>query len=83
MARQYSWSKDRPKKPDVDPIYLELANALIRDSRSVYAKANISGLSPATINNWQQMKVRRPQGASMQMCAKALGFRIALVKDTK
>lgn len=82
MAKKEKWSKDRPVKPDVDPLYLELVEALQRDRRSMYAKANVSGLSQATLNNWVKRKVRRPQGVSMQMCAKALGLKITLVEDT-
>lgn len=73
------WDRDRPVKPDVDPLYLEVTNLMKMDSRSTYAKANVSGLSTATINNWCKFKVRRPQSVSLQMAAKMLGYEITLV----
>lgn len=70
----------RPKKPDVDPLYLQIVRKLREDKRSTYAKAQVSGLSPATLRNWQERKVRRPQGVSLQMAARMLGYEIRLVE---
>ena len=73
----------RPVKPDVDPLYLKVVDLLARDRRSTHAKAAVSGLSTATLNNWALLKVRRPQSVSLQMAARALGYRLELVRDRK
>ena len=73
----------RPVKPDVDPLYLKVRTLLARDRRSTFAKAAVSGLSQATLTNWAQLRVRRPQSVSLQMAARALGYRLELVRDRK
>lgn len=70
------WSKDRPQKPDRDPMLEDLVELLAADKRSNFAKANVSGLSPATFKNWQNGKVRRPQSVSVQMAYKMLGYEL-------
>lgn len=75
-----SWPKDRPSKPDIDPLYSEIVRLIRDDNRSRYAKACVSGLSPSTLKNWEDGKVRRPQGVSLQMAAQMLGYNIELVK---
>lgn len=77
------WDKERPEKPAVDPLLDDLLHLLERDGRSTYAKANVSGLSTATINNWQNRKVRRPQAVSLQMAFKALGYELKPVPIDK
>lgn len=72
------WSPQRPERPEVDPIYLEVLQLLERDQRSVWTKANESGLSTTTIYNWQRHKTKRPSGVSLQMAARLLGRRIVL-----
>lgn len=78
MTKQPKWDRDRPVKPDVDPLYLQITSMIQQDTRSTYAKANVSGLSTATINNWCKHKVKRPQSVSLQMAAKMLGYQITL-----
>lgn len=82
MSKRPNWSKDRPQKPDVDPMLEDLVDALNRDKRSNFAKANVSGLSPSTLKSWQNGKVRRPQGVSMQMAYRMLGYELKPVKIT-
>lgn len=72
------WSPRRPERPEVDPLYVQLLRLLERDQRSVWAKADVSGLSTSTIRNWQKGKVKRPSGVSLQMAARMLGKRIRL-----
>ena len=72
------WSPSRPERPDVDPLYLEVLSLLERDKRSVWQKANASGLSTTTIYNWQRHKTKRPSGVSLQMAAAMLGKKITL-----
>ena len=74
-----SWSKDRPVKPAVDPLYLELVDLIEKDPRSTWAKANVSGLSPATISNWTMRRVKHPQASSLQLAARMLGYDIGLI----
>lgn len=74
------WPKGRPQKPDVDPLYREIVKLMAKDPRSRHAKAVVSGLSPATLKNWEKRAVRRPQGVSLQMAAKMLGYDIKLVE---
>lgn len=70
------WDKERPEKPAVDPLLDDLLHLLERDGRSTYAKANVSGLSEATLNNWAKRKVKRPQAVSMQMAYRMLGYEL-------
>jgi len=73
------WNKNRPTKPIVDPLYKQIVKFLLQDNRSTYAKANVSGLSQSTLNNWIKGKVRRPQSVSLQMAADMLGKKLTLV----
>lgn len=72
------WSASRPVRPEVDDIYLQIRQYLLRDTRSTWEKANMSGLSTTTIRNWETNKVKHPQGTSLQMAARLLGKRIIL-----
>jgi hypothetical protein len=69
----------RPRKPDVDPLLTEMVDLLDRDPRSRHAKAAVSGLSSATLKNWAEGRVRRPQAVSLQLAAQMLGYRLSLV----
>lgn len=83
MSKKVYWSKDRPQKPDRDPMLDDLLPLLAMDKRSNFAKANVSGLSPSTLRNWQSGSTRRPQGVSLQMAFKMLGYRLQPVPDNK
>jgi hypothetical protein len=72
------WSPSRPERPEIDPLYLEVRRLLERDKRSVWVKADVSGLSTTTIYNWQKHKTKRPSGVALQMAARMLGRRIRL-----
>jgi len=72
------WSPHRPERPETDPIHVELMRLMDRDNRSVWQKANESGLSTTTIYNWQKHKTKRPTGVSLQMAAAFLGKKIVL-----
>lgn len=72
------WSPSRPQRPEVDPLYSELLQLFERDQRSVWEKANASGLSTSTIYNWQKHRTKRPSAISLQMAAAMLGKRIRL-----
>lgn len=52
-----TWSKDRPQKPNRDPMLDDLVELLVADKRSTFAKANVSDLSPSTLKNWENGKV--------------------------
>lgn len=71
-----NWSKDRPQKPELDPLLEDLLPLLRADRRSTFAKANVSGLSPSTLKNWQNNKVRRPQSVSLQMAFRMLCYEL-------
>ena len=71
-----TWSKDRPQKPNRDPMLDDLVELLVADKRSTFAKANVSGLSPSTLKNWEKGKVNRPQSVSMQMAYRMLGYEL-------
>lgn len=71
-----AWSKDRPQRPDRDPMLDDLLPLLASDKRSNFAKANVSGLSPSTLRNWENGKVRRPAGVSLQMAYRMLGYEL-------
>jgi hypothetical protein len=73
------WSPSRPKRPETDPIHVEIMKLMQSDPRSVWQIANESGLSTTTIYNWQNHKTKRPTGVSLQMAAKFLGKKIKLV----
>ncbi len=83
MSRKPHWSKDRPQKPEVDPLLDDLVEAMTKDKRSTFAKANVSGLSPATLKNWERRKVRHPQSVSVQMAYRMLGYELRPVKMRK
>jgi hypothetical protein len=72
------WSPYRPERPDIDPLYEELVGMFNSDDRSVWDKANDSGLSTTTIYNWRKGKTKRPSGVSLQMAAAMLGRKIRL-----
>ena len=78
MKKHRLWSPSRPMRPEVDPLYSSLLRLLEQDQRSVWQKANDSGLSTTTIYNWQRGKVKRPSGVSLQMAAKMLGKKIKI-----
>lgn len=79
MSKQV-WSKNRPIKPDSDPLLKQIVPLLQRDNRSNYAKANVSGLSPTTFRNWTRGKVKHPQAVSVAMAARMLGYELKLVR---
>lgn len=76
MSKKPQWSKDRPQKPEIDPMLADLREALAADRRSTFAKANVSGLSPSTINDILNHKTRRPQAVTYQMAYKMLGYEL-------
>lgn len=76
MSSKIKWSKDRPQKPNRDPMLDDLLPLLVADPRSNFAKANVSGLSSSTLKNWVDGKVNRPQGVSLQMAYKMLGYEL-------
>lgn len=70
----------RPVKPDRDPLLAELMVTMAKDPRTRNAKANVSGLSNATLKNWETGKTRRPQALSLQMAYRMLGYELRPVK---
>ena len=78
--RKVKWSKDRPVRPDVDPLLAKLRVSLVMDKRTYYAKANTSGLAPATIRNIEDGTTRRPQGVTIQMAYRMLGYELKPVR---
>jgi hypothetical protein len=78
--RKVKWSANRPVKPDIDPLLTKLRAELVLDRRSFYAKANTSGLAPATIKNIQDGTTRRPMGVTIQMAYRMLGYELKPVR---
>ena len=74
------WSPDRPKRPDYDPMLPDLRAALLRDNRSTFAKANVSGLAPSTIQKIERSITRHPQGTTLQMAWRMLGYDLKPIK---
>jgi hypothetical protein len=78
--KKIKWSKDRPTRPDTDPMLSSLRLRLSKDDRSFYAQANSCGLAPSTLQNIVNGKTRRPQGVTIQMAYRMLGYEIKAVK---
>ena len=78
--KRVNWSKDRPVKPDHDPMLMDLRSLLANDKRTYYGMANASGLAPATLQNIVNGKTRRPQGVTIQMAYAMLGYRLKPVR---
>lgn len=78
MSKPRLWSPHRPERPEEDPIHIEIMSLFDRDSRSVWEKADASGLSTTTIYNWRKRKTKRPSGVSLQLAAAMLGRKIVL-----
>lgn len=70
----------RPAKPEFDPLLAGLRAALRADNRSLYAKANVSGLSAPTIRNILNGRTRRPQGLTIQLAYAMLGYDLKPVR---
>ena len=83
MSSKQSFSRNRPKRPAVDPLYVQIVKLMQGDGRSTFAKANVSGLSTTTIRNWQSRVVKCPQGVSLQMAARMLGYEVKLVEKKR
>lgn len=81
MRGKVVWSADRPRRPDHDPMLSDLRSLLLADRRSLYAQANVSGLSPNTIKNITKGVTRQPQGVTIQMAYKMLGYKLVPVKE--
>lgn len=79
--RKVPWSPDRPKRPDHDPMLADLRQLLAMDKRSFFMKANVSGLAPSTLKNIQDGTTRRPQGVTMQMAYRMLGYVLKPVRE--
>jgi hypothetical protein len=84
MSKRYPvklWSPYRPQRPAVDPLYQDILEIFNADTRSVWTKANESGLSTTTIYNWRKGKTKHPSSTSLQLAAKMLGYTIKFEKD--
>ena len=80
MPGKNIWSKSRPQKPNRDPLLDDLIRRMGQDNRSKFAKANVSGLSPSTLTKWERGQTKRPQGVSLQMAYKMLGYELKPVE---
>lgn len=86
MARKHKrivWSKDRPKRPDVDPMLGDLRSLLAADQRNYQLKADRSGLAPSTIKKIEDGTTRRPLGTTVQMAYAMLGYELRPVRVKK
>jgi transcriptional regulator with XRE-family HTH domain len=64
---------------DKDPIIDEL-RTVIQDSGATYKQIHEdSGVSTATLTNWFAGETRRPQAASLNAVARALGYKLGFV----
>lgn len=77
--KKVQWSKNRPKKPDIDPLLVQIQSALGGDKRSKFKLADASGLSTSTFYNWEKNKVKHPKGMSLQMAGAMLGLELKFV----
>lgn len=80
MVKKQRTFVSKPEKPEIDPMLDDIVTLLRRDTRSTYAKANVSGLSSSTLNNWMKSKVKHPQSVSIQMAYRMLGYELRRVK---
>lgn len=83
MARKYKkvpWSRNRPKRPDYDPMLANLRKLLADDQRSYHVKADKSGLAPGTLKKIEDGTTRRPLGTTVQMAYAMLGYKLQPVK---
>lgn len=60
-------------------LFIRLKRAIRRSGLSPYAIATRSSLSPQTIKNWLEDRVREPSVGSMLAVAKVLGLTVELV----
>lgn len=60
---------------DKDPVIDELRTIHQREGLSYSQIGWLSGISSNTIHNWFEGKTRRPQNASIEAYARALGYR--------
>lgn len=81
LPRKVPWSPDRPKRPDHDPMLADLRALLAADKRTYWVKANVSGLSPSTLKKIEDGTTRRPQGVTVQLAYRMLGYSLKPVKD--
>jgi hypothetical protein len=58
----------------------DLVRLLSQDQRNTFQQADQSGLSQTTLQNWMKGKVRRPQGTSIVMAYRMLGFELRPVR---
>jgi len=64
---------------DKDPIIDEL-RTVIQDSGATYKQIHEdSGVSTQTLSNWFSGETRRPQAASLNAVARALGYKLGFV----
>lgn len=65
---------------DYDPI-LDQVRTAIKDSKlPIGAIVNKSGVTHATLSNWDRKKVRRPQYATVAAVLKACGYHLVVAK---
>ncbi len=63
---------------DKDPV-IDILRTAFDDTDTSYAQASrASGVSTTTYNNWFKGSTRRPQFASVQATAKAMGYEFTL-----
>jgi transcriptional regulator with XRE-family HTH domain len=61
---------------DKDPL-IDYIRTVIQDSKySIMFIANVSGVSPQTINNWLYGETKRPQAASLNAVLRACDYKI-------
>lgn len=65
---------------DKDPILDEI-RTIVQDSGATYTYISAtSGVSMGTLVNWFGGKTKRPQAASINAVARALGYKLAFVR---
>jgi hypothetical protein len=74
--KKIQWSKNRPVRPDVDPMLGDLRGLLANDEQSYHTMADRSGLAPSTLMNIVTGKTRRPLGTTIQMAYAMLGYEL-------
>lgn len=78
MKYQYRTYRFRDKDPVIDKI-----RTLVQDSKETYTTiSEESGVSTATMHNWFMGETRKPQFATVNAIARALGHEFALRKFT-
>lgn len=66
-----------------DPIIFQVRSIVTHSGEKYTAISKSSGVSAQTMGNWFNGKTRRPQFATLNAVARALGWELLLTKEKK